>query len=93
MFSSSFSNGSSSSSDDGFTSISSDEEILQDMGHDDFMIFQLLLIVACNSNEFFISHEMEEEVRNPTFGVWDVLITMQTTSRLFKNLAMLQQFQ
>lgn len=82
-----------SSSSDGFTFISSDEEILQDMGHDHFMIFQILLIMACNSNEFFISHEMEGEVRNPTFGVWDVLATMQTTPRLFKNLTKLQEFQ
>jgi hypothetical protein len=29
-----------------FTFISSDEEILQDMGHDDFMIFQILLIMG-----------------------------------------------
>jgi hypothetical protein len=78
-----------------FTFVSSDEEILQDiMGHDDFMIFQILLIMGfANSNEFFIFYEMEGEVRNPTFGVWDVLATMQTTSRLFKNLTMLQEFQ
>jgi hypothetical protein len=28
---------------------------------------------------------MEGEVRNPTFGVWNVLATMQTTPTLFKN--------
>ncbi len=55
------------------------------MGHDDFMIFQILVIMACNFNEFFISHEMEGEVGNPTFGVWDVLTTMQTTPRLGSN--------
>ncbi len=38
-------NGSSSSSD-GFTFISSDEEILQDMGHVDYMIFQIMLIMG-----------------------------------------------
>jgi hypothetical protein len=78
---------------DGFTFISSDEEILEDMGHDGFMIFQILLIMACNSNEFFTSHEMEEEVRNPTFGVWDVLVTMQTTPRLGSKFDNVREFQ
>jgi hypothetical protein len=40
MYSTSFSNGS-TSSNEGFISTLSDEEILKDMDHDDFMIFQM----------------------------------------------------
>jgi hypothetical protein len=40
MSSSSFSNGS-TSSNNGFISILSDEEVLKDMDQDDFMIFQM----------------------------------------------------
>jgi hypothetical protein len=44
MYSTSFSNGSSNgstSSNEGFISTLSDEEILKDMDHHDFMIFQM----------------------------------------------------
>jgi hypothetical protein len=30
------------------------------MDQNDLMIFQMMLTMGCNSNEFFTSHEMEE---------------------------------
>ncbi len=82
MFSSSFSNGS-SSSNDAFTFISSDEEILQDMGHDDFMIFQTLLIMACNSNEFFIFPWGGGRGVEPNFGILHLTSPFHSFGRKF----------
>jgi hypothetical protein len=48
---------------DHFTSTSSDEEILEDMDEDDMAIFHYMAI-ACNSHNFFTSHEIEEGVGN-----------------------------
>jgi hypothetical protein len=58
MSSSSFSNGSSNgstSSNNGFISTLSDEEILKDMDQDDFMIFQM----CWQWLEIFTLHEMK----------------------------------
>jgi hypothetical protein len=49
------------------------------MDEDDLAIFQMMATINSNSNEFFLSHEMEEEMgqsMNPNVGVRDVLITM-----------------
>jgi hypothetical protein len=49
------------------------------MGEDDLAIFQMMATITSNSNEFFLSHEMEEEMSqsmNPNVGVQDVLIPM-----------------
>jgi len=76
--SSSFSHYSSSSSDD----------ILYDMNKKVKMFFQCGLM-ACNAQDFFNSHEMEEDSgqpMNPTIGVWDVLATIKDIPHLFKNL-------
>ncbi len=61
FFFSSSSNGFSSSDD--FTYDSSYERILEDMDQNDLMILQMML-VACKSNDFFTSHEMEEMMGN-----------------------------
>jgi hypothetical protein len=58
MSTSSFSNGSSSSSDD-LVSSSSDENILGDMGRNDLIIFQMMATMTSNSNDLFISNEIE----------------------------------
>jgi hypothetical protein len=61
-----------SSNSDGFTSTSSDEEILEDMDEDDLAIFQMMHVNDNFSNEFFLSHEMEErasQFMNPNVGV------------------------
>jgi hypothetical protein len=42
--------------------LSIDEEILKGMDQDYFMFFQMM-VGACNFNDFFISHEMEERER------------------------------
>jgi hypothetical protein len=45
------------------------------MDQDDLMIFQMMSMLACNSKDFFTSHEMEEgpwESVNLTIGVQDV---------------------
>jgi hypothetical protein len=57
MFPSSSSNGFFSSNDN-FTSILSDVEILEDMSKDDLMVSQMMSLATCNSNQFFISHKM-----------------------------------
>lgn len=52
------------------------------------MFFQCGL-VACNAQDLFNSHEMEEgsgQSMNPTIGVWDVLATIKAIPNLFKNL-------
>jgi len=54
MSTSSFSNGSSSSSD---------ENILGDMGQNDLIIFQMMATMTSNSFDLFISNEIER-------GVW-----------------------
>jgi len=85
---SSSSNGSSSSSDV-FILASSNEKILEDMDQDDLMTFQMMLVTICNFNEFFTSHEMEEGIRQSmdiVVSVWDILVTMWVTPRLFYSL-------
>jgi hypothetical protein len=60
------------SNSDGFTSTSSDGEILEDMDEDDLAIFQMMHGNDNFSNEFFFSHEMEErasQFMNPNVGV------------------------
>ncbi len=52
------------------------------MDKNDLMILQMMLLVACNSNDFFISHEMEEmmgQYVDSIIGVWDALVTMRVT--------------
>jgi hypothetical protein len=76
MSSSSESNASSNS--DHFSSISNDEEILEDMDKEDMTIFHCM-VVPCNSHEFFTSHGIEEGVGQSVdsmVGVRDVLNTM-----------------
>jgi hypothetical protein len=71
MFTSSSSNGF-FSNNDSFTSTLNDEEILEDMGKDDLMVFQMMSSTTCNSNEFFISPKMNEwmgQSMDPTIGV------------------------
>jgi hypothetical protein len=49
------------------------------MDQDDLVIFQMMTIIASNSNGLFTSHEMKEEARqstHPTIEVHDVLGTM-----------------
>jgi hypothetical protein len=49
------------------------------MDQNDLMILQTMLLVACNSNDFFTSHEMEEmmgQYVDLVIGVWDALVTM-----------------
>jgi hypothetical protein len=51
------------------------------------MFFQCGL-VACNVQDFFNSHEMEEgsgQLMNPTIGVWDVLATIKATPHCSKT--------
>ncbi len=60
------------SNNDSFISTLSDEEILEDMGKDDLMVFQMMSSTTCNSNEFFISHKMNEwmgQSMDPIVGV------------------------
>lgn len=74
---------------DSFTWTSNDDEILEDMDEDDLAIFQMMATIILNSNEFFRSHEMEEEMgqsMNPNVGVRDVLITMWATLTIFKKI-------
>jgi hypothetical protein len=59
------------------------------MDENNFIIFQMITIVASNSKYSFISLEMEEGVNqsmNPIVGVHDVFGTMQITLALFKTL-------
>jgi hypothetical protein len=59
------------SNSDHFNSISNDEEILEDMDKEDMTIFHCM-VVPCNSDENFTSHEIDEGVGqsiDPTFGV------------------------
>lgn len=51
MFLSSSSNGF-FSSNDSFTSTLNDEEILEDVGKDDLIVFQMMSSTTCNFNEF-----------------------------------------
>jgi len=53
MSSSSFSN------NDDSTSSSSDEDILEDMDQNDFVIFQMMATMGSNTNDLFNLHEME----------------------------------
>jgi hypothetical protein len=49
------------------------------MDQDELVIFQMMTIIASNSNDLFTSHEMKEEARqstHPTIEVHDVLGTM-----------------
>jgi hypothetical protein len=42
------------------------------MGKNDLMVFQMMSSTTCNSNEFFISHKMNEwmgQSMDPTIGV------------------------
>jgi hypothetical protein len=74
------SNNHSSSNTNHFTSTSSDE--------DNMAIFHCMAI-ACNSHNFFTSHEIEEGVGQSVdarVGVQDILTTMPTTQHLFKSL-------
>jgi len=78
----------SSSNTNHFTSTSSDEEILEDMDEDNMVIFHCMAI-ACNSHNFFTSHEIEEGVgqsMDVRVGVKDILTTMRATPHLFKSL-------
>jgi hypothetical protein len=48
------------------------------MDQNDLMILQMML-VACKSNDFFTSHEMEEmmgQYVDLVIGVWNALVTM-----------------
>jgi hypothetical protein len=50
--------------------------------------FPLMSAITCNSNEFFISHEMEEgmgQSMDLTIGVQNVLARMWVTLELFKS--------
>ncbi len=89
MSSSSFSNGSSSSSDD-LISSSSDENILGDMGQNDLIIFQMIATMTSNSNDLFLSNEIEEggmgQYVDPTMGVSHVLGIIRATLALLKAL-------
>ncbi len=74
---------------DSFIWTSNDNEILEVMDEDDIAIFQMMATIISNSNEFFLSHEMEEEMgqsMNPNVGAWDVLITMWATPAIFKKI-------
>ncbi len=78
----------SSCNSDSFTSSSSDGEIVEDMDEDDLAMFQMMDGNDNFSNEFFLSHEMEEKTSqfvNPNVGVWDVPITMWATPTIFKT--------
>ncbi len=58
------------------------------MDQNDLMILQMML-VACKSNDFFTSHEMEEmmgQYVDLVIGVWNALVTMWVTPWLFKSL-------
>jgi hypothetical protein len=81
MSTSSFSNGSSSSSD---------ENILGDMGQNDLIIFQMMATMTSNSFDLFISNEIGGgglgQYVDPTMGVWHVLGIIQATSTLLKAL-------
>ncbi len=70
-----------------FTSTSSDEEILEDMDDDNMAIFHWMMI-ACNSHNFFTSHEIEEgmgQSMDARIGVQNILTTMWITPHLFKS--------
>jgi hypothetical protein len=92
MSTSSFSNGSSPNSDD-LISSSSHENILGEMGQNDLIIFQMMATTTSNSNDLFISNEIEEggggmgQYVYPTIGVWHVLGSIQATLTLLKALA------
>jgi hypothetical protein len=77
----------SSSNTNHFTSTSSDEETLEDMDEDNLAIFHCMEI-ACNSHNFFTSHEIEEGARqsmDARIGVQNVLTSIQA-AHLFKSL-------
>jgi hypothetical protein len=62
--------------------------MLEDMDQKDIMIFQCMYVIN-NSNDFFNSHEMKKGrgiSMDPTFGVGNMLTTMQATMTLFKSL-------
>jgi hypothetical protein len=64
---------------DDIISSSNHKDVLENMDQDDLVIFQMMTIIASNSNGLFTSHEMKEEARqstHPTIEVHDVLGTM-----------------
>jgi hypothetical protein len=80
---------SSSSNSDDFISYSSDEDVLEDMDQNDFVIFQIMTMTTFNFDDLFISREMEEQGRqfvDPTVRIQDVFGTMRSTLTLFKTL-------
>jgi hypothetical protein len=78
----------SSSSPSNSSFFSSDDEVLYDMDQEATMFFHARFIV-CIYGDLFIAIEMEDRgghFVDPTNGVQDVLITLQSTPTLFKNL-------
>jgi hypothetical protein len=71
MFFSSISNGSYSSNYN-FTSVLNDDDILKNINQNDLVIFQMMVLMAFNSNDLFTSYEMKEgmgQYMNLIFGV------------------------
>jgi len=65
--------------DDDFISSSNHKDVLENLDQNDLVIFQMMTIIASNSNGLFTSQEMKEEARqstHPTIEVHDVLGTM-----------------
>ncbi len=66
---------------DGFILSSNHEDVSENMDQDDLVSFQMMTIIASNSNGLFTSHEMKEETRqstHPTIEVHDVWVLCES---------------